>query len=87
MPEFKRTVNRKYLDLLFVLQDLNLGTLGERISPPLTRAGVCKMFTIGDKCKPEDKIKQVAEILGVSDVHIFPWEPVAEKEIVNSVKV
>lgn len=88
MPEFKRTVNRKYFNTLLVLHELDLGTLGKKMDPPLTRAGVCKILTIGDSYKPEAKIKQLADILRVSDVHIFPWEPVAtkESETIDSVK-
>ena len=86
MPEFHRTVNKKYLNLLLQLHGLNLFTLGQKLTPPLTRAGVCKITTIGDRYKPENYIRQIAEVLRVPDVHIFPWAPVPgkEKEKVNS---
>lgn len=84
MPEFKRTVNKKYFNLLLQLHELNLLTLGQKLTPPLTRAGVCKITTIGDSYKPEGYIQQIADVLRVPDVNIFPWSPVESLKYIQN---
>jgi len=87
MQKMKRTVNRNYIWSLLKLKGMTFKTLGESLIPPVTVSAVSRLLSLTDEYKDETRIKQVADILNVADIFLFPFMPIGnegidEKEII-----
>lgn len=76
-PKTPRIVKRNLINSKLAMQELTLGTLGEKLDPPLTASAVCLILK---NASPEDRLKEIAAILKTTVPTIFP----KKQEIANA---
>jgi len=72
--QLKRTADQRLIFALVAYKDLTLASLGKRLEPPLTRSTVSRICNPVSPEKPENRIREISDILGVPAEILFPWE-------------